>query len=255
MDKQSLLNLYSSEQRILYTHPGWTREESENVIRYISGESGLILYSKLTDDNVDSVIKDQLKHFKKIGKPFTWKWFDYDSPKSLKKKLVENGFIERKSVTLMVNSLHEENLLLQKNISSNIRYLSTEEEIDDIISLQNTIWNADFSLLGSRLKKNKVENPNLTHIYAMYVNDKPVSAAWMYLHAGTSFGSLWGGSTLPEFRECGFYTDLLAVRAKKAWEMGYSVLTVDATNMSKPILEKRGFQPLCVTIPFKSPIV
>lgn len=40
---------------------------------------------------------------------------------------------------------------------------------------------------------------------------------------------------------------------QKAWSEGYSFLTVDVTNMSKPILEKIGFEKLGVVIMFKSP--
>ncbi|WP_257352057.1 GNAT family N-acetyltransferase [Pseudalkalibacillus decolorationis] len=253
MDKQTLLNRYTDEQRIHSELPGWNREAVGSVIRHVSADSGLILYSELTEKDVDIAIDEQIQYFKRLGKPFKWKWFDYDTPGNLKERLKKKGFEGRDPVSLMINPLSTENSLLHKKVSSIIRTISTAKEIDDIISLQNLIWDVDFSGLGNRLKSDKAETPNLLHIYAAYVNDKPVSAAWMYLDAGTSFGSLWGGSTLPEYRGQGIYTDLLAIRAQKAWEMGYTLLTVDATKMSEPILEKRGFQKLGITIPYQSP--
>ena len=54
-------------------------------------------------------------------------------------------------------------------------------------------------------------------------------------------GGLWGGSTLPDYRKQGLYTGLLAVRAREAQARGRRFLTVDASPMSRPILERFGF--------------
>jgi hypothetical protein len=78
---------------------------------------------------------------------------------------------------------------------------------------------------------------------------KPASAAWIYFHAGSSFASLWGGATLPQFRNQGRYSLLLAARAQEARARGFSLLTVDASPMSRPILEKHGFQYLATSTP------
>jgi hypothetical protein len=46
---------------------------------------------------------------------------------------------------------------------------------------------------------------------------------------------------------------LLAVRAQAAWREGFPLLTVDASPMSRPILEKKGFEVLAFTWPCMSP--
>lgn len=43
-----------------------------------------------------------------------------------------------------------------------------------------------------------------------------VSAAWTHYLPGTSFATLWGGSTLKQYRQRGYYSALLAVRAREA---------------------------------------
>ena len=60
----------------------------------------------------------------------------------------------------------------------------------------------------------------------------------------SAFASLWGGSTLPELRKRGLYTSLLNARLEEARQRGFRYLTVDAGDMSRPILEKRGFRLL-----------
>lgn len=70
---------------------------------------------------------------------------------------------------------------------------------------------------------------------------QPASAAWVYFPKNSQFASLWGGSTLNDFRNRGLYTALLAVRAQEARTRQVRYLTVDASEMSRPILEKFGF--------------
>ncbi|MCA9986957.1 MAG: GNAT family N-acetyltransferase, partial [Anaerolineales bacterium] len=69
--------------------------------------------------------------------------------------------------------------------------------------------------------------------------------------AGSQFASLWGGSTIERYRRQGLYTALLAARAQEARGRGVRYLTVDASPMSRPILEKLGFQFIAYSFPCK----
>jgi GNAT superfamily N-acetyltransferase len=56
------------------------------------------------------------------------------------------------------------------------------------------------------------------------------------------FASIWGGSTLPDYRGRGLYSALIAARLQEAEKRGYQYLTVDANpETSMPILQKLGF--------------
>ena len=66
--------------------------------------------------------------------------------------------------------------------------------------------------------------------------------SWLTWDPGKQFASLWGGSTIAAFRSRGLYTALVAVRAQEARRSGARFLTVDARPMSRPILERLGFQ-------------
>ena len=61
-----------------------------------------------------------------------------------------------------------------------------------------------------------------------------VCAAWVDFHDGTDFASLWGGSTLTEYRGRGIYKALVARRADEAAERGFRFLQVDASPDSRP---------------------
>jgi GNAT superfamily N-acetyltransferase len=62
---------------------------------------------------------------------------------------------------------------------------------------------------------------------------------------GPSAILLGGGAVLPAFRGRGVYRALVASRWRAAVELGKPALTVHAGAMSRPILERCGFAPLC----------
>lgn len=77
-----------------------------------------------------------------------------------------------------------------------------------------------------------------------------VSAAWVRFHPGTEFASLWGGSTLAQWRGRGIYRELVRRRALEAAERGFHYLQVDASDDSLPILRRRGLVKLTETTPY-----
>lgn len=255
MHKDELLQLFTKEQRREITYPGYLREESGRIIRQVSlnDDDGYVIYSDLTEDLVEEAIVEQTLYYKKLGQRFEWKVYDYDKPADLKERLQLHGFKIGELETMMVLPLNADNPLLSCIIPSNIRQVTNESEIDEIMLLEEAIWGISHAEVGASLKRELLDNDKYLQIFAAYDHDKMVSAAWINFHYGTSFSSIWGGSTLPDYRNKGLYTLLLAARAQAAWREGFHLLTVDASLMSRPILEKKGFKILAYTWPCLSP--
>ena len=74
-----------------------------------------------------------------------------------------------------------------------------------------------------------------------------VSSARLEIVPGTEFGGLWGGSTLAQWRGRGIYRALIAHRAQVALSRGVKYLQVDASEDSRPILERLGFVKVTTT--------
>jgi GNAT superfamily N-acetyltransferase len=104
-------------------------------------------------------------------------------------------------------------------------------------------------VLAERLANDLQHDPDHLSVYAAYIENAPASAAWIYFHQGSQFASLWGGSTLPAYRRRGLYSALLAIRAQEARRRGVRFLTVDASPMSRPVLQSFGFQWLTTIQP------
>ncbi|MFC7393810.1 GNAT family N-acetyltransferase [Scopulibacillus cellulosilyticus] len=255
MDKNELIGLYHKELRQEAQSPGYIREETEHIVRHISqfGEKGFIISSNLNENNAKKIIKEELNYFRNLGQDFEWKVYSYDKPYNLKDLLLQEGFKENESEALMVIPLDDKHPLLNNDLDFNLKEITDQQGIQDIVALENAVWNTPHAELGERLWRDKQNNPQSLYLYGIYTDGQLVSAAWMYIETHSSFVSLWGGSTLPKYRGKGYYTALLAARAKKAFEEGYLFLTVDASPMSRPILEKNGFLCLAYSYGCQSP--
>jgi len=113
------------------------------------------------------------------------------------------------------------------------------------------VWEQNFDWLAIQLRENLESQPDFWSIYVAYADGKPACAAWINFPTNSQFAGLWGGATLPKYREKGLYTAVVAARAQEAIQRGYRFLMVDASDMSRPILLKRGFQFLTYTTPLK----
>lgn len=222
MNKNELISLFHKELRQEAQTQSYLREETEHVVRHISqfGESGFIVTSNVNEDNARTIIKQELDYFSNLGQDFEWKVYSYDKPDSLKDILEQEGFRVDTAEALMVMKLDDQHHLLKNNQYFGLKELTDEKGIQDIVDLEDAIWNESHAELGKRLWRDKQNNPEALYLYGIYEEAKLVSAAWMYIEANSSFASLWGGSTLPMYRGKGYYTSLLAVRAKRHLKKG-----------------------------------
>ncbi len=251
MDKTELLEIYTRQQRIEVEYPDVKREVDGSVVRLISltGENGYVIYSHLEEENVEAAISAQIARYQEIPQDFEWKTYDYDPPKDLIDRLRRRGFEIGDPESLLVLDLTAGPEALDHLVPPSVVRVADPGQIDAITSLENAVWEADHSDLGEFLKRDLQEHPDTISIYLSYQGQQPVSAAWIYFHPGTRFASLFGGATLPPFRRQGHYSRLLAARAQEARARGFTLLSVDASPMSRPILEKHGFQYLATTTP------
>ncbi len=114
--------------------------------------------------------------------------------------------------------------------------------------MESEVWHADWSSLADDLI-GRVENETMVVLVAE-VGGEVVSTAWLVLKPGTEFAGLWGGSTLAEWRGKGIYRALVARRADLAAARGVRYLQVDASDDSRPILQRLGFAAVTTTTPY-----
>ena len=259
MKTADLLELYDRDERREANFYNSLREETPHVVRFrpkpdMKGGC-CILYSRLTAENADQVIEEQVADFERLRLEFEWKLYDHDQPPDLRERLVAHGFAIEEAEALMVLNLAQISETLLQPVTHDIRRIIDPEQIyEAVITVQEEIWQEKQGRQAEELALELRLDGEHISFYAGYVDDRPVCSAWIrFSERGPSarglFASLWGGSTLPAHRKHGFYTALVALRAQEAIRRGYRFLTIDASPMSRPIVARHGFQLLTFTHP------
>jgi hypothetical protein len=253
MNQSQMIALYDQDQRKDIEYPEMRREIAPNVVRHIDTSDfgkGIISYSQLLDEaNTDDTIREQVSYFEIIGQDFEWKLYDYDQPSDLKERLGAYGFIVEEAEAIMVLDLEDAPETFWQPVRHNIQRIISPEKLVDVQSVEQQVWNEDSSwvlhFLGDALRR----YPEQMSVYVAYIDEQPASAGWIYFPKHSQFASLWGGATVSRFRKQGLFTALLAARAQEAKARQVRYLTVDAMPMSRPILEKLGFEMMAYSYP------
>lgn len=238
--------LFDRQQRIEIDYAGVRREVTPRVVRQIDATygQGTVIYSQLDETNADETIRAEVAYFKKLGviEHLEWKLFDYDQPADLKDRLVAHGFVPEDPDAVLILDLAEIPPELMQPVTHDVRRIDDPARLDDVRAITQAVWGGEddgwiIDALASTLR----DKPEELSIYVAYVDGIPASYGRIDFHENNAFAGLWGGSTLPEYRQRGLYTALVAVRAQEAIRRGVRYLTIDASPMSRAVLEKYGF--------------
>lgn len=239
--------------------PGWQHETDGPVRRsYLEGAGGggFVETPEGLGDDPDAVIAAQIEFFTDRGLTFEWKTYAYDEPADLPERLVRAGFEPEEPETLILGEV-DRILARPGDLPSKIRLRDVTDPADfhRIGVLMNVLWGRGPDRYEERLASEQREHPDRLVVSviedALAGPDGPaLTAAWVRFHPGTGFASLWGGGTLPEWRRKGLYSAILVHRAKLAKDRGYEFLRVDASEDSRPILQKLGLHAVTRTTPY-----
>jgi len=245
MNKNSLLTTYDKDLRMRIMYPEARREITGDVVRFIRQAPGMnfVSFTFATESNLDNVIERELGYFTPMNQPLTWKVYDHDLLPSLESKLVAQNFIgDDDPAAVMVLDVNQAQGPVIEAMGVDIRRITEWNELKDVIHVLDGVYGGHNAWVNERMGAH-LQVPGYLSIYASYVDDEPVSVAWTYFPRG-HFATLFGGTTLAKYRNHGLYTSLLAFRLKEIRERGYPFAVVETGPMSRPIVEKYGFQHL-----------
>lgn len=253
-----LLEIFDAQiRRGTAAEPGRTVVERTplDVVYQSSAEPGgwnAVVWSRLTPETADAAIADSVTHFTARGAAeFEWKSYSHDTPADLPERLASAGFVPEEPETLMVAEVADLAAMpgdLPEGVV--LRPVRTEADLELAVTVGNAAFGGGGDHLRERLLGQLRADPGGVLCWVAMAGDTPVCSARMEVHAGTDFGSLWGGGTVEEWRGRGIYRALVKARAGVAAEHGLRFLQVDASPMSRPILERLGFRGLAVTTPY-----
>ncbi|RAK31236.1 hypothetical protein B0I29_11542 [Actinoplanes lutulentus] len=232
---------------------GTTIEHAGRVIRYLGGDQdwNAVIWSDLDAATADETIAGEIRWFGERGLDFEWKHYGHDQPADLAGRLEKAGFEPEGVETVMVAAIDELDLGATPPDGIRFEEIVDPAGVDVLVTVAEKAFGAGIPWLRPRLLAQLQDAPGNVRMFVAFAGDEAVSSARMDLTPGTAFAGLWGGGTVKEWRGRGIYRALVAHRARLALQLGYAYLQVDATDQSRPILQRLGFEALTTTTPFQ----
>jgi GNAT superfamily N-acetyltransferase len=255
-DPAALLAAYDAQLR---THvpprlPAGVRVERDGPLVRMLGldDRGFVGCSDLAGldpAELDALIARQVAVFAPRGEPFEWKLHGHDPPR-LADRLRAAGFVPEETETVVIAPVAALERAAQPPAGVTLREVTDRADLDRIAGLEDAVWGGGHRWLAESLAAERAADPEALRIVVAEAAGEVVCAGWVRFAEGTEFATLWGGSTLPAWRRRGIYRATVAHRAALARARGCRFLEVDASDDSRPILERLGFVAVTTTTPY-----
>ncbi|MFI1996191.1 GNAT family N-acetyltransferase [Actinoplanes sp. NPDC020271] len=254
MNREEVLALFDRQMR-REARPGSPAsrvDRDDRIVRHVgaAGDWNAVLWSDLDEETADAVIDEQVRFFDGLGVEVEWKLYGHDRPADLGERLVKAGFVPDDPETLMVAQISGLDLDVSPPAGVRLVPVTDAAGVDLMFRASEQAFDEPSRLRAQVLAQLNGDPENIRAFVAM-AGDEPVCGARMELNAGTAFASLWGGGTVPAWQGRGIYRALVAHRARIAADLGYEFLQVDASDQSRPILQRLGFEVLGTTTPYE----
>lgn len=258
-DGSELLAAYDAQVRDRVPDPlprGVTVERDGPLLRFFGfAGRGFVLYRDLgglEGADLDELIARQVRVFAERGERFEWKLHGHDRPEDLSRRLRAAGFVPEETETVVIAPVAEiaGDVRLPEGVS--LREVTSRADFLRVAGLERAVWGeADQeNWLVNMLASERAVDPDAIAIVVAEAGATVVCAAWIRFERDTEFATLWGGATLPEWRRRGIYRATVTYRANLAAAGGFRYLETDASDDSRPILERLGFTAVTTTTPY-----
>jgi GNAT superfamily N-acetyltransferase len=234
---------------------GYEAHQFDHLVRYTSrhpGVAGLVIYTNLRAGFEVAQIQEQIACFQALRQNFEWKVYEFDRPGNLQKLLESQSFVPGEMEVFMICSLKGHGSIPEyEKPPWDVRMIRDEPGVRDVVAVQEQVWGQNFEWLVGQLARRLRDDPGSLAIYCAYADGQPIGTGWTDFPSGSAFPELHGGAVVEAWRGRKVYSDLYRRRLAEALERGYDFLAVDAAPLSRPILEKLGFRPVCTTVPMR----
>ncbi len=235
--------------------PAGVRVERDGpLLRFLGFKfGGFVTYRDLgglEGAQLDELIGRQVRVFAERGERFEWKLHGHDRPGDLPERLGAAGFEPEDVETVVIAPVA--NVAGAPRLPEGVSLCEVIDrtDFDRIAAMEQAIWQEEHSWLAESLEAERAVDPDALTVVVVEAPPAIVCAAWVRLERGTDFATLWGGATLPAWRGRGIYRATVAYRANLAAKRGFHFIEVDASDDSRPILERLGFVAVTTTTPF-----
>jgi GNAT superfamily N-acetyltransferase len=254
VEHESLLRIFDQQMR---RNPaggmGTEVEREDRVTRVVSTGEGwnAVVWSDLSAEDADATIHAQIQRFEAVSRDWEWKYYSYDQPVDLPRRLISAGLIPDEAEALLVADIADLDLDTAPPAGVELVPVRNEADAAALVRVHDAVFGGDHSVIGTAILAGLRTEPHTVEAVLATASGVPISAGRVEFPEDREFASIWGGGTLPAWRGRGVFRSLVAYRAQLAKERGYRYLQVDASPDSRPILKRLGFAELAMSIPFR----
>jgi GNAT superfamily N-acetyltransferase len=234
--------------------PGYDAESGEDVIRHLSqgGGEAMLWLPRFTALNADRRIAEEHARLAARGFQAQWKLHELEEPFDLKRRLEAGGCVQEEPLALMIldvataprRSFEPTDVVVKE---------ACVDELDDVAALGEEVWNETMPWLRRSLREMTHPARGTAKVFCARTAERVVGSGWIEFHGASRFAQLCGGSLLESHRGRGLYSRLFERRVDEARARSVPYIAVDASAMSRPILERRGFRYVCATWFMRAP--
>jgi hypothetical protein len=266
LDPVALRNAYDG-QRLRwgreYLPPGVTVEPDGALVRVTGPRPRLIVSHRflggIAGAELTALIDRQCAFAREHGQAVEWKVHTHEEPTDLAERLVAAGFVARLRATVVVGlAARLATAAASVPPGTALREVRSRIDLDAVGRLQAAVWGLDFSFLGGTLATLMAADPAAMTVVVAEADAGPddgtvLCAGWIQYLPGGEFATLLGGATLARWRGRGLYKAMIAYRARLATARDCRYVHVEATENSRPILERRGLVAVADTVTYVYP--
>ena len=251
--RRGIFEEYAAERRTAHV-PGYIVEIADDITRQLpqhGDDEALLWLARFPTQDADRRITEELDRLKRRDWAAEWKLHDFDEPGDLKARLTERGLIAQPDEALMILDVGRAEPRAFADTDVRIEEASVTD-LDEIASLQEEIWGIRLPWLSRTLHEMTHPVRGTAKVFCARTAQRIVGSGWIEFHGGSRFAQLCGGSLLEDYRGRGIYSRLFQRRLDEARARAVPYIAVDAAPMSRPILERRGFEFVCNTYPMRT---
>ena len=263
MDSRRLLAAYDEQLRLdaetasalAVSHVGPLR-----LVRFAGGR-GFVTYRDLggaDGEDVRRLVGAARKHYRNDPSitRVEWKTRGHDDAPNLHDALVEHGFEDQQSESIMIGPAATLALDLVPPKGVTLRRIT---EPGDVYAMSEMVGEAFGDPDGrqgaddllARLDRESALGANeRMELWVAEIDGAVVGAGRLEPVPDSDFAGIWGGATRADWRGRGVYRVLTAARARSALAKGKTLINSDSTEGSRPILERAGLIKVSSTTPY-----
>lgn len=254
----SLLAAYDAELRTDAETPSAVSVARLGPLRLVTfaGGRGFVTYRALGRADaqaIQSLVSQAVALFRQDPQinRVEWKTRGHDHAPGLHDALLNNGFTADEPEAIMIG---EANLLavdVPLPAGVQLRLVTTEADVRAMCAMVAAVFGDPSSDEETNALLRRLTFGDGMELWVAESDGQIISAGRLEPVPGSQFAGIWGGATRPDWRGQGIYRALTAARAQSALRAGKTLIHCDASEYSRPILERSGLVRVSMTTPYR----